>query len=121
MADPTSPVPAGWPEEVRDAIAHFQNSRYLLEQLVPIVEQELRKIHPLSCQFDGIFARAAAAGGHDPMDADLDPLRKAIADAAGITALYDLADRLVKAGPDYCDCREHGCADLAGIPAERAD
>ena len=96
-------------------------TRAYLELLVDGVATRLAKIHPLSCQFDGAVKRAAAALGVDPMDASFDPVAEMLATRLGVSALYELAGRLERALPDNCDCRVHGCADLAGIPTERAD
>lgn len=106
-----------WVRRIQDAdpdvLGLLQDTWYLLERLVPVVEAELSKIHPLSAQFEGAFAKAARAAGFDPADA----IREQVAKATGVDGLYDLADRLAKAHPDNCDCRVHGCAKLIGILA----
>ena len=104
-----------------DLLTLISDIRRFLERLVPLVAEALDTIHPLSCRFDGVFAKAAKAAGLDPGDVALDPVREAVSDAVGVSGLYDLADRLANAGPDSCDCRAHGCAELAGIPTDRAD
>ncbi len=102
-------------------LAEIAGTRAYLEQDVDEVATRLAKIHPLSCAFDGAVKRAARAAGVDPMDASFDPVQEALSKVFGIGALYDLAGRLERALPDNCDCQQHGCADLAGIPSERAD
>jgi hypothetical protein len=96
-------------------------ARAFLSQLVDGVAKRLERIHPLSCQFDGAVKRVAAAAGVDPMAVGFDPVGEELAERLGIAGLYDLAGRLERALPDNCDCSEHGCADLAGIPTGRAD
>lgn len=104
-----------------DLLVELTVTRAYLEQVIDGAAKRLARIHPLSCQFDGALKRAAHAAGMDPMDATFDPVGEALSQRLGVAALYDLAGRLERALPDNCDCREHGCAALAGIPTGRAD